>query len=529
MIHSVTIMCLAIFSLFLSGYPITSVAISEQEEGSFKATVTVTDHVLNTVRPLIFGDNIEWVNDGMGIWLSQEKRFDDKLVEELRTAGITHLRYPGGTLSDYFDWYKAIGEERQPITNPFADHRKQYPHFGPEEYMMLCRALGIPGTITFNAGTGKPEDAGSWAKYLRDKDFQVAAFAVGNEIYMAKPEEPIAKTVEQYIDFYLKCKEAVDAVAPDVKLGAIGLHDTGAITLSQNRNWIRDILRGIGDKIDFIDIHNGYAPVTRGIGFHPDDMYPDDQFALCFMGASVYVQDNIAATKDDLARYAPDGGEDIEIHITEYGPLVYPIKQERAIEDLAWNRSLAGALYQACLFNVFLKEPKITSANHLPLCQDIFGALVGIRGIYPERKNWRNVVYYVFQMYAKMADREVMDTEVESPTYSTPSMGIVPRLDNVSYIDAGSYRTKDGNRLAIFLINRDVKRDASIKVDTGLDSFRIESSTILTSDSYKDENTPEEPDSVVPEAKVEDETGLSRTFATVLPRHSLTVIEITRM
>ena len=138
-------------------------------------------------------------------------------------------------------------------------------------------------------------------------------------------------------------------------------------------------------------------------------------------------------------------------------------------------------------------------------------------------------MHYVFQMYAKMAGREVMDTEVESPTYSTPSMGIVPRLDNISYIDAGAYRAKDGNRLTIFLINRDVKRDASVKVDTGLDSFRIESSTILTSDSYKDENSPEEPDNVVPETKVEDETGLSGTFATVLPRHSLTVIEITRM
>jgi len=24
---------------------------------------------------------------------------------------------------------------------------------------------------------------------------------------------------------------------------------------------------------------------------------------------------------------------------------------------MAWNRSLAGALYQACLFNVFAREP----------------------------------------------------------------------------------------------------------------------------------------------------------------------------
>jgi hypothetical protein len=33
---------------------------------SFKASVRVTDKVLNRVNPHIFGDNIEWVNQGDG-------------------------------------------------------------------------------------------------------------------------------------------------------------------------------------------------------------------------------------------------------------------------------------------------------------------------------------------------------------------------------------------------------------------------------------------------------------------------------
>ena len=70
---------------------------------SYSATVRITDRVLNTVKPLLFGDNIEWTNDGMGFWLSKEKKLDEKLVAEVRAAGVTHLRYPGGTLSDYFE------------------------------------------------------------------------------------------------------------------------------------------------------------------------------------------------------------------------------------------------------------------------------------------------------------------------------------------------------------------------------------------------------------------------------------------
>jgi len=494
---------------------------------TFTATVRVTDEVVNIVNPLIFGDNIEWVKNGMGLWIAEEKRFDRKLVEELRAAGITHLRYPGGTLSDYFEWRNAVGTNRKFITNPFDNMRKEFPYFGPEEFMELCKTLNIPGTITLNAGTGTPEDAVAWCEYLQAKDFPVTAYAVGNEIYMAKSKDLTAKTAQQYIEFYRACESKIRKISPNSKLGIIGLHDSGAFPLSQHPNWMRDVLSAIGDKADFIDIHNGYAPVFRGVGLDPDKLYPDDDFALCFMGASQYVRDNIRITKSDLAKYAPNGGKNIEIHITEHGPLVYYVNPKRAIEDLSWNRSLAGAIYQACLFNVFLREPRISSANHLPLCQNVFGALIGIRGKYPDRRYWRNIVYYVFQMYSRMSGRGVLDAKVEAPTYSTPSMGLVPNLKNVPYIDAGAYKRRDGSGLSIILINRDIKRRAIVEIDPGVASFVISSITTLAANSYRSENGPEKPDNVVPSTKPGPTGTQVKPFSLVLPKHSLSLIEIT--
>lgn len=528
LIHLIAILCISLLTINCSG---PAANTTQNDSVPLKASIAVTDRVINTVSPMIFGDNIEWTNDGMGLWLPDEKKFDEKLVEEFRAVGVTHLRYPGGTLSDYFDWYKAVGKDRLPITNPFNQSKKEYPFFGPEEFMMLCRKLDIPGTITLNAGTGTPEDAAGWVKYLKENNFKVADFTVGNEIYLSKPEEPVFKTSEQYVDFYLKCKDAIQKVAPDVKIGAIGLHDTGplATLFNLSRSWMKDVLSKLGNDMDFIDIHNAYAPITRGVGLDPDKMYPDDEFAQCFMGASTYVRDNIAATKDDLAKYAPDGGKNIEIHITEYGPLVYPIKQSRAFDDVAWNRTLTGALYLACLFNVFLEEPKITNANHLPLCQDIFGALIRIQGNYPERKFWRNIVYYVFQMYSSMAGREVMEITAESPVYSSPVMGVMTELKDVPYVDSGAYRTKDGNKLAIFLINRDVKREANVDINTGFNTFRIDSITTLTASDYKAENSPEKQENVAPIIKIGDKSNIAGIFTTVLPKHSLTVIEFVKM
>jgi alpha-L-arabinofuranosidase len=491
---------------------------------TYSATIRVTDRVLNTVKPLLFGDNLEWTNDGMGFWLPKEKKFDEKLVAEVRAAGVTHLRYPGGTLSDYFDWSKAIGDKRQPIPNPFAKGKPEDPRFGPEEFIALCRRLNIPGTITLNAGTARPEDAAGWVKYCRDSGFPVTAFAVGNEIYMARPPEPIVKTPEQYIEFYLKCRAAVEKVAPGTRLGVIGLHDTGAFSLNQHKDWMEKVLRALGDKIAFIDLHNGYAPVARTVLGDPKAKPPtDDEFAACFLGASVYVDGNIRVTKDDLSKYAPGGGKNVEIHVTEYGPLVYPLGILKATEEMPWNRSLAGALYQACLFNVFAREPKLASANHLPLHQDVFGALVGVHNtlVFFGQTNWRNIVFYVFQMYSQMAGREVLAVDVQSPVYATQAVGIVPKLASVPYLDAGAYRTPDGKRLSLFLINRDVRRSAVVKLDLGSSAWHAESVTTLSADSYKAENSPSQPNKVVPVT-----TAIQDLSSVQVPKHTLVRIDL---
>ena len=161
--------------------------MAPENPNNYRASVRVTDRVLNTVNPLIFGENIEWIENGMGLYLPDEKGFDPNIVQALRETGITHLRYPGGILSDYFDWHKAVGADRQPQLNPFSDYFEwydrintelgehpfptpqkalpQYSYFGPDEFIALCRELNIPGTITLNAGTGKPEDAARWFQY----------------------------------------------------------------------------------------------------------------------------------------------------------------------------------------------------------------------------------------------------------------------------------------------------------------------------------------------------------------------------
>ncbi len=125
-----------------------------------------------------------------------------------------------------------------------------------------------------------------------------------------------------------------------------------------------------------------------------------------------------------------------------------------------------------------------------------------------------------------MSGRDVMEVEIQSPTYSSRSMGIVPKLDNIPYIDAGAYKLND--KVAVFLINRSVRNDSTVKIDPGMGSFTVERITILTADSYKAENTPEEPNKVVPIIKELDKSIYQSPYILSLPKHSLLIIEFAK-
>lgn len=495
-----------------------------------KATVVVTDQVLNTVSPLLFGDNIEWTNSGMGLWRPNEGQFDADLVGELREVGITHLRYPGGTLSDYFDWRKSVGAERSPIPNPFATPKGklEYPAFGVDEFLSLCRELDIPATITLNAGTGAVEEAVAWVRYLADRKAEVLDYTIGNEIYLATetggevPELPIGKTPDQYADFYLACREGIRALAPDVRVGAIAVRTVANGRPSPAGSWMETVLRRCGASADFVDIHHAYAPLLRRSPAPGVPELPDDEFAEAFMGAPLYVARTLEDVERDIAAFAPHGGANLRVHITEYGPLVYPSRGGDPVADLRWNRSITGAVYLAGLYHVMVANSRIESANHLPLVQDIFGALVGIRP--PGPRTWRNAVFYVFHTYSRLAGTTMLATEVASPTYSTRIAGFVPAMADVAYVEAGAFRAVDGRHLTVCLINRSARRPAEVTLDLGTEAA-VQHAMALAGDSYLAENTPDRPDAVVP-ADVPIARGLGSSMTVIAPPHSLTVLEL---
>jgi len=96
-------------------------------------------------------------------------------VEGFRAEVITVLkqlhsgvyRWPGGNFVSGYDWRNAVGEidKRPPIYDPVW-HAVQPNDVGTDEFMTLCRLLGVDAYITVNAGFGDAYSAAQLVEYV---------------------------------------------------------------------------------------------------------------------------------------------------------------------------------------------------------------------------------------------------------------------------------------------------------------------------------------------------------------------------
>lgn len=101
------------------------------------------------ISPLLFGDNFDWRDEGGAIWDTASNAPRPDLLAALAPLGLTSLRYPGGTLSDFFHWAEVVGPAtmRLPQINPFTSTATNVVRepvvFGPDEFATLAGALNV--------------------------------------------------------------------------------------------------------------------------------------------------------------------------------------------------------------------------------------------------------------------------------------------------------------------------------------------------------------------------------------------------
>ena len=460
-------------------------------------SLTCTADVINTVKPGIFGANNGYRGGGYGIYNEESRSFNQAMLEMIRSSGITHIRQPGGIEGDYFHWYETVGpvEQRIPQINPFSSHYPTYTEkdgepytvvFGPDEWIELCKEVGIGLTIQLNAGTGTPQEAVDFIRYCLDSGVEIESIAVGNEVCMEEERvEGVTVTCgpEEYVAFYNEILTLMgegmlaELDAKGIPFGCIGL--PGSHVLSIHRKWDEIVLAGVKVPADFIDIHIGYSPFSVNL-----NQATEEQIHLTLLATHAYVQKLLDMEVKSIGKQSPN----TMIKMSEFGPLG---------NSLCYGT--AGSLYLASFFQTVLAQPKVFSADYLPLCFSYSSrnTLIGANTVSGEY--WTNTVGYVFNLYAEQIGRNVLSAVSEnSRTFKAQATGLIPRLLNVPEGDGAVYYDPVTGEGSIFLINRAYRDNTVFDVTLPFAAAEMTKVTELWNEDYSKSNTQAEPNAVVP-------------------------------
>ncbi|MBC8165301.1 MAG: hypothetical protein H7Y20_05435 [Bryobacteraceae bacterium] len=427
---------------------------------------------LSTVSSLIYGAAIEWADNGNGLYDEKSQSLRQDILDLLKPLRLTVLRFPGGILSDYYHWRDGVGARgARPSREHPMEKSQQKNTFGTDEFIEVCRQLGTESLITANYGTGTIDEAIEWKAYFRDHDFPVRYWEIGNEIYLTENndnapipgnDKRIYRSAGSYAHDFKLWAGRLRENDPDVRVGAIaGTYNAP----STHKNWLEVLLSTAGSDIDFIALHDSFAPIILETYDFNKESKRLDAYLSMFAQAS-FVSDDVRQVKSRFASARPRRGTDIAI--TEHFPLFGAGGNEKQMRNiLDQSRTLAAALYTASLFHTYMRE-KVWMANYNIVTSKWFGALVTDT----EEGLVRTPTYHVYDLYRNHFGKTLVSCNIAGPTFSTKRIGVVDAAEGLPALDAVASTDDDGTvYLAVINHSLMAEQTATLTVD-GISSDR---------------------------------------------------------
>jgi len=211
--------------------------------------------------------------------------FRPDAIAVLKSLRSGVYRFPGGNFVSAHEWRNAIGDpdKRPPVYDPVW-HALQPNDIGTDEFMILCKLLGVEPYITLNAGLGDEWSAAQYVEYANGsvstpmgrlrasnghpEPYHVKFWGVGNEAWGFSYQYGAMK-LNQFEFKHNQFAKAMKQVDPAIKLIASGaMPDTmtgskESLNLGTNlvppclspADWTGGLLSNCFNNIDLISEH----------------------------------------------------------------------------------------------------------------------------------------------------------------------------------------------------------------------------------------------------------------------------------
>jgi alpha-N-arabinofuranosidase len=328
-----------------------------------------------------------------------------------------------------------------------------------------------------------------------EKPHNVKFWCLGNE--MDGPWQMETKTAWEYGRIAAEAAKLMKWIDPSIELAACGSSSRNMPTFG---TWEDTVLDHSFDHVEYISLHtylNNYADDTPAFLASPDLMDS-------FIEEVVAIADAVSARRRSSKR--------IMLSFDEWNVWYRTRRKNEGRTKLGWpvapqileeiyNMQDALAFGGACI-SLLNHADRVKSACLAQLVNAIAPIMTETGG-----PAWRQTIFYPFRDMSTLGRGTVLQTRVESPSYSTTYYD--PRgtselrfpLPSVPYLKLSAVHNHSDKSVTIFALNRSLDESLSMEVLVrGFENLALKDAHQLRNDDLMAVNTKDAPDTIAPAA-----------------------------
>jgi alpha-N-arabinofuranosidase len=426
---------------------------------------------------------------------------DPEVLKMARALETPLVRF-GGNFTSSYHWKSGIGpRDRRRSQSNLAWNIPESNTFGTDEFLRFCELIGAQPQIALNLGSGTPEEAAGWVKYVNDHWGDKKGgllWELGNELWGNwnmgyPPRDQIGARTQAF-------SEAIRKVDPTARLIATGADE------DFYRDWNAVQLATPPGTFQYLSTHFVVTNDEVRLNNPSDDFVALSSFAL-----PIGLEQRMKEMTEQIQQ---SNHKDAKIAFTEW--LFVP-----GGRPAPGYNNMGGAIDTAGFLNMLLRNSAIVPISDMTGILEFGGIWKGREQVYGAPGYW------VLRSYAEEKPSRLVAIDSDAPTY-TVDRGVnrLPHIDHVPWLEVVAAMGASPDSLVLFCVNRSLTRDyrAAIQIDGFIPRSLAEVKTISAPSIYT-ENNEMEPQAV---QAVASQIQAGSKFETVFPHTSVVVIRLER-
>lgn len=425
-----------------------------------------SDDITGSVNPLVFGTNMigydpstyefrdepyyGYSNFGSGVWDPSARAVDSGAAAHAKEAGVSIARFPGGCGTHRYNWKHTIG--------PVED-RSNF-QYGLDEFMQTCETIGSRAVITLSYYVGSSQDAADLVEYLNSPDdgsnpgggvewaniraanghpepYNVTYFEFGNEEFHGNHSDIKKVSGAEYGLKFIKYSQAMKAIDPDIKLGAVTVNPDQVYY----GDWNLKVIEAAGQHIDFFIEHTYDAGEKYQLKNKRAKAEQIDSIYRNALDGLAHVETYYRQLSNGFGKIA--GKKNIPIAVTEYNG--------NFIRDspYPYRHALGTALFNAGLIQIFMRpENNILMANYWQFYNSYWGMVKNeslINGT--DSYTTKRPIFYVLKLFKEHFGKKLL-------SYRSTSEDLL----------VSASLSEDSKKIYLMVINKNMKNNVNARL-----------------------------------------------------------------